>query len=289
MNNIPNYSCNVSCMSISKFFRIYPNSKAKRAKKKDVDLSNIYINCGIFKLYNNLGKIYTGKDSFSIKYIQETLIGDDNAILLFEDDGETVESVNNYHRILHKILNLDGQYSKVIEYFKDNYNMDCISKTINLVTIAKSNKKYFKDYPTMTVSQLKDLVRSIDFTIINKSCSALSNKIYNLSFSIDEFIKDTVLPKDSDIWLKFKKRMDLVYKLRDKYLNNYISSTYNSDIIDFIGKDAKQIKSIPNIPEATCDSIQRVYSNICSIFNTKLYKKHRNMLLKQLRSNYAVF
>lgn len=291
MNNIPNYSCNVSCMSMSKFFRMYPNSKAKRAKKKDVDLSDIYINCGIFKLFSNLGKVYTDKDSFSIKYIQETLIGNDNAILLFEDSGDTIESVGNYHRILYKILNLDGQYSKVIKYFKDSYNMDCTSKTINLVAIAKSNKKYFKDYPTMTVSQLKDLVRSIDFTITNKECSRASYNVYSIPDVVDQFINKAVPPKDLDLWLnsKFKKKVDLVYSLRNRYLNNYINDGYYSIITDFIGEDAKQIKKIPEIPEGIRNGILRVYDHIYAIHNPRLYRKCRNTLLKQLRSNYAVF
>lgn len=291
MNNIPNYSCNVTCMSMSKFFRKYPNNKAKRAKKKEVDLEDVNIICSDFRFFNNFGKIFSGKDSFCVKYIQETLATKDSAILLFEDDGETIENVGNYHRILHKVLNLDGQYSKVIEYFKDNYNMDCTKKPINLITIAKSNKKYFKDYSTMTVSQLKDLVRSIDFTVTNKTCSLESSKMYNFSETINEFIERTVPEKDTHIWLKsrFKKKLDLIRKLKDRYLNNYIESTYNSDIIDFIGKDAKQVKNVPNIPEATCNSIHKVYNSICGVFNTKSYKKHRNTLLKQLRSNHAVF
>lgn len=291
MNNIPNYNCNISCMSMSKFFRMYPNSKAKRAKKKDIDLSDIYINCGIFKLYNNLGKVYTDKDSFSVKYIQETLIGNDNAILLFEDSGDTIENVGDYHRILYKILNLDGQYSKVIKYFKDNYNMDCTSKTINLVAIAKSNKKYFKDYLTMTVSQLRNLVRSIDFTITNKECSMASYNVYNMPDVVDQFINKAVPPKDSDLWLnsEFKKKIDLVRSLRDRYLNNYINDGYNSIIMDFIGKDAKQIKKIPEIPEGIRNGILRVYDHIYAIHNPRLYRKCRNTLLKQLRSNYAIF
>ena len=198
--------------------------------------------------------------------------------------------MSNYYRILYKILNLDGQYPKVIKYFKDNYNMDCTSNAINLITIAKSNKKYFKNYPTMTISQLKDLVRSIDFTVTNKECSRLSRKVYSIPKAINYFINNAVLPKDLNLWLnsKFKKKVDLIRKLKDKYLNNYIAD-YDNEIINFIGKDTKQVKQIPELPEVTCKNMMQIYDSIYDIFNTATYRKYRNILLKQLRSNYAVF
>lgn len=290
MNNISNYNCNISCMSMSKFLRMYPNHKMKRTKKKKINLNNTYITCSDFKFSDNSCQTYINKNSYSIQCIQDMVIGNNNAIFLFEDNGDTIEDMSNYYRILYKILNLDGQYPKIIKYFKDNYNMDCTSNAINLITIAKSNKKYFKNYPTMTISQLKDLVRSIDFTVTNKECSKLSRKVYNIPKAVHYFINNTVLPKDLNLWLnsKFKKKVDLIHKLKDKYLNNYIAD-YDNEIINFIGKDTKQVKQIPELPEITCKNMMRIYDRIYDICSTATYRKYRNILLKQLRSNYAVF
>ena len=290
MNNIPNYNCNISCMSMSKFLRMYPNYKMKRTKKKKIDLDNIHITCSDFKFYDNSCRTYVNKTSHSIQCIQDIVIGNDNAIFLFEDNGDTIEDMSDYYRILYKILNLDGQYPKVIKYFKDNYNMDCTSNAINLITIAKSNKKYFKHYPTMTISELKDLVRSIDFTVTDKECSKLSRIVYNIPKTVHYFINNAVLPKDLNLWLnsKFKKKVDLIRKLKDKYLNNYIAD-YDNEIINFIGKDTKQVKQIPELPEITCKSMIQIYDRIYNINSITTYRKYRNILLKQLRSNYAVF
>ena len=54
-------------------------------------------------------------------------------------------------------------------------------------------------------------------------------------------------------------------------------------------KDTKQVKQIPELPEITCKNIMQIYDCIYDIGSTTTYRKYRNILLKQLRSNYAVF
>ena len=141
--NIPDFNFNITCMSISKFFRKYPNFKIKRNKKSTINKKDvsIYIE-NICLTKNDITQTYSYKSS--IENIENNIINKYNTILVFNDDGSSVsyEKPSSFlYKVLKTLSSYNNQYYKIINYFKDNYNMDCTEKDIYLIIICKSNKK----------------------------------------------------------------------------------------------------------------------------------------------------
>ena len=114
----------------------------------------------------------------------------------------------------------------------------------------------------------------------------ICNPERNPQTSIETIMKD-ILDKLNIEYIQHDRKL-IGPKELDFYLNNYIAD-YDNEIINFIGKDTKQVKQIPELPKVTCKNMMQIYDRIYDICNTATYRKYRNILLKQLRSNYAVF
>ena len=290
-NNIPNYEFNIKFMSMTKFFRNYPNQKVKRTKNTNIDKGSIYLQYADFTI-KNTHTTYRSIDSYSLQYIENIIINGDNAILVSGDDKNPDASIfYNVRSILSKILNLQGQHDKVINYFKKNFNMDCLDKPIHLVFIYKSNKRYFKNYPIMTISQLKELINTFNFTVVNTYCCNESEILYNAYNTVLRFLDERVIKRDRELWVNsnFVKKIKLLHNLKVKYTTNCIEEYCSKDILEFMGKSNIKVKTIPEIPTSIRKPLLKTYNKVFSVTKYCNYRVARNELLKNLRGKDVLF
>lgn len=297
-NNLPDINFNISCTSLSKFIKKYPNNKNK-TNKNTVNEDNLYLDYAEIVLDKTSVQSIKECTVYTLKSIKNKL-QNKNVLLVFDKNGESV--IKNSYPIITTMkhtFNLQGQYNKVINYFKQNYNMDCTKTPIHLIFIYKSYKKYFKQYSWISTKDIRNLINTLDFYIFNLDYPTYGYEYNNSKYIFDNinhikevvnnyilYVHDRKLIDNS----YFMKKIKILDNLKRKYLDNTLQLEHHIiyEVLSFLGKYTKHNKYLPCLPKVTINSLYPICNVFQEINSIKRYRTKRLKLLSLIKGDKNV-
>ena len=293
LNNIPELNFDVETMTLNKFRKMYPNDRKARATKPKT--TAVYIRKTLFTVHTtasnentrSYGNSFTSRlsdvlDKCSIK----------NTILL--PCVENNKKYNTYFTCVNAIYSLCAtDFEFMRDYLRKILGVTDLPQTIHFLGVAKSSKKYFKDYKEIDIEDVKKYISNYGWQYRatgSRYTSTYENDLIETLNDFDSRILSKYKPKAQYAITNsfYYKKLISIKNIIEKYMGTKALNTMQEmSVDDFIGADALKSKRIVNIIN---NAIKRYmpadFLSFCGRASYRTFNGRSGKYEWRIRSNY---
>ena len=250
LNKITEYSFNFDVMTLSRFYRMYPNSKGRRnTGKQEFQKRNIYYFKHLIPTWQRKNTSNSSwsewKSTDEIRNIKSKFPIENTIII--ESESNSSKSYGNAHLVelihlcLHKLRDLNGK-NFMYDYLKKKLPklpygpvLDDGSPNgiyLNVIFVAKTNIQFFRQYIRLSKNEIVSLVRDSNYIVktTNKDYTKDSAHVFktwrdilyfNFTGKAGDYVQNTAT----------YKQLDILAKVTEKHDNDVKANHLNSDDI----------------------------------------------------------
>lgn len=295
LNNIPELNFDIETMTLNKFRKTYPNDRKARATKPKT--TAISIRRMLYAMptettdhtYPMLsGTSYTSK----LSDVMDKCPAESTLILPCVSDADRYKA---HYNCVNTIFSLcAAKYPCMHEYLKNLLGVTELPKTIYFLGVAKSSKKYFKNYKELDVEDLKKYLISNNwkYRVANPyvSCSTHENELLEVLDDFDNRILNQYKPKARHAIENsfYYRKLGSIKNIIKKYMDTKaLAGMQETCIAEFIGAENMTNKRINNvIRSAVRRYIPADFLNFCTKASYKAYDYRAKDYRWRLRNSY---
>ena len=295
LNNIPELNFDVETMTLNKFRKKYPNDRKARATKPKTTAVNI--RRMLFAMPTEVadyGYSMCNGTSFTSKLsdVMDKCLVESTVILPYVDEADKYKTYHNYVNTIFSLCTTG--YPCMREYLKNLLGVTELPKTIYFLGVAKSSKKYFKDYKELDVEDLKKYLinNNWKYRVANPyvSCSTDENELLEVLDDFDNRILNQYKPKARHAIENsfYYRKLGSIKNIIKKYMDTKaLAGRQETCIAEFIGAENMTNKRINNIiRSAVRRYIPADFLNFCAKASYKAYDYRAKDYRWRLRNSY---
>lgn len=294
LNNIPEFNFNIKTMTLNTFRKLHPNDRKARAAKPKTNA--ISIRRTLFSIptaasTDNNTKCYGSNYTSRLSDVLDKCSIENTILLPYVEEDK---KYNVYSTCVNSIYSLCmANFEFMRDYLKKILGVTDLPNTIHFLSVAKSSKKYFKDYKELDIEDVKKYISNHNWqyrAIGSRYTSTYENDLIETLNDFDNRILSKYKPKARYAIVNsfYYKKLISIKNIIEKYMGTKALTTVQEiNINDFIGEDALKTKRIINI---ISNAVKRYmppdFLSFCGRASYQAYNRHAGKYEWRIRSSY---
>lgn len=253
LNNIPELNFDIETITLNKFRKTYPNNrKARTTKPKTTAISIRKI---LFTIHTTASdenaKSYGDNFTSRLSDVLSKCSVENTILLPHVEDSKKYKTYFTCVNAIYSLCAADFEFMR--DYLKKVLGVTDLPQTVYFLGVAKSSKKYFKDYKEIDIEDVKKYISNYGWqyrAIGSRYTRTYENDTLETLNDFDNRILSKYKPKAQHAIVNsfYYKKLISIKNIIEKYMNaKGLTTVQEMNIDDFIGEDTLKSKRIINI------------------------------------------